>query len=301
VKGEMKMKINKEDIKLLRDKIGAFVSISDCKKALEECNGDVNKAVDKLRIIGLTKAGKKSDRVAMDGLIAMHLEGDSGILIELNCETDFVARNEKFMELARNLALLANREHCINVDDLKNIKYENFGTVYEFIMNESSIFGEKLELKRIHRIENKLGVVSGYVHGSTPSLGKTGALVSIESQGDKIKLQEVGKQIAMHIVAMKPEVLSIHDLDPDKLNNERSIIAEQIKSLNKSEEIAQKIIEGRLSKYYEEVVLLEQKFIKDDKVSIADFIKLNESNLNCSIKLLDYKLFTLDIEKGGLF
>ncbi len=290
------MKISKEYIKLLRDKIGAFASISDCKKALEECNGDVNRAVDKLRIIGLAKAGKKSDRVATDGLVAMCLEENSGVLIELNCETDFVARNGKFMELAKNLALLAHKEHCTNTDDLKNLQYENFGTVHELIMNESSIFGEKLELKRMHRMENKQGVVAGYVHGATPSLGTTGALVSIESLGDKIKLKEIGKQIAMHIVAMKPEVLSINDIDPEKLNNERSEVAAQIKSLNKPEEIAQKIIEGRMSKYYEEVVLLEQKFIKDDKLSIFDFIKLNESHLNCSIKLLDYKLFILGVE-----
>ncbi|OEY86758.1 translation elongation factor Ts [Wolbachia pipientis] len=287
------MKTNKEGLKLLRDKIGAFVNISDCKKALEECNGDVDKAVEKLRIIGLAKAGKKSDRMATDGLIAMHLGENNGILIELNCETDFVARNEKFMELAENLASLAHKERCINVDDLKNIKYENYATVHEYIMNESSIFGEKLELKRVCYMENKQGVIAGYVHGLTSSLGKTGALISIESSGDKIKLQEIGKQIAMHIVAMRPEALSINDLDSEKLHNERSSITAQIKSLNKPEEIANKIIEGRISKYYQEVVLLEQKFIKDDKLSISNFIKVNESNLSCSIKLLGYKLFTL--------
>jgi elongation factor Ts len=285
------MKINSSDIKELRDRTG--LGLSDCKKALEECGGDVDKAADKLRAVGLAKADKKSDRVASDGLIAMHLIENCGVLIELNCETDFVARNERFIELVSNLALLACKERSTGVNELKNVKYGDIGTVQEVVINVSSVLGEKLELNKICHLETKDGVVAGYVHGSTSSLGKVGALVALQSSGDKGKLQEVGKQIAMHIVAMKPEALSIDDLDQEKLKNERYIIEEQVKALNKPEEVTKKIVDGRIAKYYEEVVLLEQKFIKDDKMKVSDFIKSSESILNCPIKLSDYKLLVL--------
>ncbi|MDD9331334.1 MAG: translation elongation factor Ts [Wolbachia sp.] len=285
------MKISADNIRELRDRTG--LGLGDCKKALEECGGDIDKAVDKLRVVGLAKAGKKSDRVASDGLIAMHLTENSGVLVEINCETDFVTRNEKFVELVSNLALLACRERCTSVGNLKSVKYEGIGTVREAIMNCSSVLGERLELGKICYLEAKNGIVAGYVHGSTSNLGKIGALVALESSGNKVKLQEIGKQIAMHIVAMKPEAFSIGDLDQEKLNKERSVIEEHISSLNKPEEVAKKIADGRMAKYYEEVVLLEQKFIKDDKMKVSDFIKSSESNLSCSIALSSYKLLVL--------
>lgn len=288
------MKIDISDVRLLRDRTGA--GVSDCKKALEECDGDIDKAIEKLRIIGLAKASKKSDRVALDGLIAMHLTEDYGVLVELNCETDFVAKNERFIELLSNLALLACKKRCTSIDDLHNLKYEGIGTVQEAIMNSSSVLGEKLQLSRVCHVEAKNGVVAGYVHGPTSQLGKVGALVVLESPGDKVKLQEVGKQIAMHVIAMTPEALSVSDLDQEKLNNERSVIEEQVKSLNKPEEVTKKIIDGRMAKYYEEVVLLEQKFIKDDKISISNFIESSGLSLNCPIKLSGYKLVIL----GGI-
>ncbi|WP_168464065.1 translation elongation factor Ts [Wolbachia endosymbiont of Ctenocephalides felis wCfeT] len=285
------MIVNPSNIRELRDRTG--LGLSDCKKALEECDGDINKAVDKLRAIGLAKADKKSDRIAADGLVAMHLSENCGVLVELNCETDFVARNDKFIELVSNLASIAQKERCVSIDELKNAQYNGTGTVKEAIMNGTSILGEKLELSKVCYLEAKDGVIAGYVHGDIHGLGKTGALVALQSSGDKAKLQEVGKQVAMHIVAMKPEALSIDDLDQAKLNNERSIVEEQVKSLNKPEEVTKKIVDGRMAKYYEEVVLLEQKFIKDDKIKISDFIKSIESNVSSPVKLSDYKLFVL--------
>lgn len=220
----------------------------------------------------------------------MCLTENYGALVELNCETDFVARNEKFIELVSNLASIAHQERCTSVDELKNAKYESIGTVQEAIMNGTSILGEKLELSKLCYLETKDRVIAGYVHGDVRGLGKTGALVALQSPGDKVKLQEIGKQTAMHIVAMKPEALSIDDLDQMKLKNERSIIEEQVRSLNKPEEVAKKIVDGRMAKYYEEVVLLEQKFIKDDKMNVSDFIK---SSGVSAIKLSDYKLLVL--------
>ncbi|GFY79910.1 elongation factor Ts [Trichonephila inaurata madagascariensis] len=282
--------IQEKEDSIVQTKRKRRLGLSDCKKALEECDGDIKKAVDKLRTIGLAKADKKSDRVASDGLVAMCLTENYGALVELNCETDFVARNEKFIELVSNLASIAHQERCISVDELKNAKYESIGTVQEAIMNGTSVLGEKLELSKLCYLETKDGVVAGYVHGDVRGLGKTGALVALQSPGDKAKLQEIGKQIAMHIVAMKPEALSIDDLDQMKLKNERSIIEEQVRSLNKPEEVAKKIVDGRMAKYYEEVVLLEQKFIKDDKMKVSDFIKSSEVS---AIKLSDYKLLVL--------
>ncbi|WP_114516893.1 translation elongation factor Ts [Wolbachia endosymbiont of Cylisticus convexus] len=279
------MKMDSGSIRELRDRTG--LGLSDCKKALEECDGDIRKAIDKLRTIGLAKADKKSDRVASDGLIAMCLTENYGVLVELNCETDFVARNEKFIELVSNLASIACQERCTSVDELKNAKYGDIGTVQGAIMNGTSVLGEKLELSKLCYLEAKDGIVAGYVHGDVRSLGKIGALIVLQSCSDKAKLQEIGKQIAMHVVAMKPEALSIDDLDRVKLSNERSIIEEQVKSLNKPEEVAKKIVDGRMVKYYEEVVLLEQKFIKDDKMKISDFIESN------AVKLANYKLLAL--------
>lgn len=285
------MEIKLNDIRELRDRTG--LGLSDCKKALEECGCDIDKAVEKLRTIGLARADKKSDRIAADGLIAMHLCDNCGVLVELNCETDFVARNDKFVELLSKLASIAYEEKCTNVNELKNAKYEGANTVQEVVMNSTSVLGEKLELSKVCYLEAKEGVVAGYVHGDVHGLGKTGALIALESSGDKLKLQEIGKQVAMHVVAMKPDALSISDLDQVKLKNEYFIIEEQVKSLNKPEEVTKKIVEGRMAKYYEEVVLLEQKFIKDDKMKISDFIKSSESSVNSAIKLSDYKLLVL--------
>ncbi|QKX01624.1 elongation factor Ts [Wolbachia endosymbiont of Cruorifilaria tuberocauda] len=286
------MKISTSSIKELRDRTG--IGIGDCKKALEECNGDIKKAIDKLRVIGLAKADKKVDRVTSDGLVAMHLNRNRGVLIELNCETDFVARNEKFIKLILNLVSIAYRKRCTNIDDLKNAEYEDIGTVQEVIINNTSIFGEKVELSKLCYLENdEDGVIAGYVHGDICNLGKIGALVALQSSGDQSKLQEIGKQIAMHVVAMKPEALSIDNLCCTKLSNERSIVEKQVNSLNKPEEITKKIVDGQIAKYYEKVVLLEQKFIKDDKIKVSDFIKLNESSVNSPIKLSDYKLLIL--------
>ncbi|MGL9732769.1 MAG: translation elongation factor Ts [Wolbachia sp.] len=285
------MKMNLCSIKELRNRTG--LSLSDCKKALEECNGDIKNAINKLRIIGLAKADKKFDRVTSDGLIAMHSAENRGVLIELNCETDFVARNEKLIELISNLASIAYQKKCTSIDELKNAKYQDIGTVQEAIINGTSVLGEKLELSKLCYLEVQNGIVAGYVHGDVYGLGKTAALAALQSFGDKSKLQEVGRQIAMHIVAMKPEVLSINDLDQVKLSNERSIIEEQVKSLNKSKEMTKKIVDGRMAKYYEEVVLLEQKFIRDDKMKISDFINASESSVNSTVKLSDYKLLIL--------
>ena len=289
----MKRKI--DDIKELRDRTGS--GLSDCKKALEECNGDISKAIEKLRAIGLAKADKKSDRIAADGLIAMHLDNDRGVLVELNCETDFVAINDKFKELVLKLASIACEGKCTNIDELKNAKYEEAGTVQEAIANSVSILGEKLELSKVCYLEVENGVVAGYVHSDIPglgkSLGKAGALVALESSGDKSKLQDIGKQIGMQIVSMKPDALSISDLDQAKLKDEYSIVEEQVKSLNKPEEVMKKIVDGRMAKYYEEVVLLEQKFIKDDKMKVSDFIKSSESSVNATVKISNYKLLVL--------
>ncbi|WFW29788.1 MAG: translation elongation factor Ts [Wolbachia endosymbiont of Menacanthus eurysternus] len=288
--------INQNDIRELRKRTG--LGLGDCKKTLEECDGDIERAIDKLRVVGFAEAAnKRFNSKKVNGLIAMHLTENRGVLIELNCETDFVARNEKFMELVSNLVLIASQESCSSIDELKNVKYYNNDnstiTVQEVIINSISVFGEKLELSRLCYLEVQNGIVAGYVHGGLCGFGRIGALVALRSSCNKLKLQEIGKQIAMHIVAMKPEALSIDGLDHVKLNSERSMIEKYVKSLNKSEEVEDKIISDRLAKYYEEVVLLEQKFIMDDKKKVSDFIRSKELDVNSTIKLSDYKLLIL--------
>ncbi|QKX01131.1 elongation factor Ts [Wolbachia endosymbiont of Dipetalonema caudispina] len=288
------MKMNLDRIRELRDRTG--FGLSDCKRALVECDGDIKKAIDKLRMVGFTKADKKVDRVISNGLISMYLNKNRGVLVELNCETDFVARNEKFIKLILNLVSIAYQKRCTSIRDLKNAKYEGVGTVQEAIISNAFILGERMELSKLCYLEIEDGIVAGYVHGDMCDLGKIGALVALQSSGDQLKLQEIGKQIAMHVVAMKPEVLSIDDLDYIKLNNERSVVEKQVSSLSKPEKVTKKIVDSLMTKYYEEVVLLEQKFIKDNKIKISDFLKLSELSVNSSIKLSDYKLLILGSE-----
>ncbi len=280
--------INISDIKVLRNKTGA--GISDCKEALKQCGGDIESAIKYLNSKGISNAHKKMDRVASEGLIVVHTEEKSAAMIELNCETDFVARNDRFQDLAKKLASLVHSSSYNDLISFKKSSYDTNNSVEEAVMSEIAVLGEKIDLNRICYLAVESGIVAGYVHGD---FGKIGALVALESKGDAVKLQELGKQLAMQIVAMKPEALSIDCLNQEQLEKRRLEITEEVEKLSKPEKVMASIINGRMSKYYEEVVLLEQTFIMDEKMKIADLIKLNESNLNSTIKLSDYKLFVL--------
>lgn len=294
-------KININNIKILRDKTSA--GISDCKEALKQCEGDVESAIKYLREKGLSNAQKRIDKEAKEGVVIAHVEEKSAAMIELNCESDFVAHSGRFQVLAEKLVLLVHKNGSNDLDSFKRTNYDVKSSVEEAIMSEASVLKEKINLNKICYLEIEDGVIAGYVHSSippskdvsfsgSPIFGKIGALVILKSKSDKEKLEKLGKQLAIHIASMKPKALSINHLNQEELESERIKITEDVKKLGKSEKVMENIISGRIAKYYEEVVLLEQLFL-GEKIKIADLIKLNEAELNCAINLVDYKLFTI--------
>lgn len=278
-------------IKKLRESTGC--GISDCNKALAQNGDDFEKAVDWLRKKGLSSAGKKSGRVTSEGAVAVTIDGNKAAIVEVNSETDFVARNQKFQDFTAQVAKIALG--CGN--DIEKLKAANFTgtshTVDEEVKNQIGVIGENINVRRLENIEVANGVVSSYIHNAIASnIGKIAVLVAIESGADNDKLQELGKQIAMHIAAAKPEALSIEALDPEKLSRETEILKDQARASGKPENIIEKMIGGRIRKYYEEVVLLEQAFVMDDKLKIKDLIA-NFSKENSETKITGFKLFIL--------
>ncbi len=271
-------------VKELREKSGA--GMMDCKKALTETDGDLNAAVDWLRTKGLATASKKSGRVAAEGLVGVSAEGTSGAIVELNAETDFVARNEDFQNLVRGVAKVTEATG----GDLDAIKAADFpggnDTVEATLTNAIATIGENMNLRRAAKISVQNGVVASYVHNATAEgLGKIGILVALESEGDAAKLKEFGKQIAMHVAATNPEAVAIDELDPASVDRERSVLSEQARESGKPEEIIAKMVEGRLNKFYQEVVLLKQTFVIDGENSVEKAIDLKGKEIGSPIKI----------------
>lgn len=276
----------------LREKTGA--GFMDCKKALKETNGAFEEAVEWLRKKGIASAAKKADRVASEGLVAMHLTDNSAAIIELNSETDFVAKNPQFKDLAEGLVqefMSAN----LDLEGFKESTYSKTGKkISETIAEHMAVIGENITLRRAKKLQAKQGTIAGYIHNAVaPGLGKIGVLVSFETDIDATKVRELGKQIAMHIAAVKPESLSVKDLDPALVETERRILKEQAASSGKPENVIEKMIEGRLSKFYEQVVLLEQPFVIDGKTKIADLLNDFGKTNNGHIKINEFVRFEL--------
>lgn len=256
--------VSADQIKALREKTGA--GILDCRKALTETEGNMEDAIDWLRKKGLSAAAKKSGRVAAEGLVAVATEGTKGAAIELNSETDFVAKNEQFQKLAADLAgkaLAAN-------GDFDKLQAETKDQIVDAI----STIGENINLRRSTALNVSNGIVASYVHSAAaPNMGKIGVLVALESEASEDALNALGKQLAMHIAAAKPEATSKDEVDAAKLERERDVYREQAKASGKPDNVVEKMIEGRIRKYYEEVVLLEQTFVIDNKTKIADVVE----------------------------
>jgi elongation factor Ts len=278
-------------VKDLREKTGA--GMMDCKKALNEANGDMDAAVDWLRKKGLSAAAKKSGRVAAEGLVAVASAGTKAAIVEVNAETDFVARNDQFQAFALQTAKLA-LETGKNAEDLKNAAFPSGGTTQEVLTNLVATIGEHMSLRRTTNLKVSQGVVSSYVHNAlAPNLGKIGVLVALESSADAAKLQELGKQIAMHVAAARPEALTIADVDTKALDRERNVLADQARASGKPEEIIAKMVEGRLRKYYEEVVLLEQIYVVDGESRISQVIEKASKTLGTPVKLTGFARYQL--------
>ncbi|MBU6140528.1 MAG: elongation factor Ts [Proteobacteria bacterium] len=270
-------------IKKLRDTTGC--GIADCNKALAATNDNVEEAVDWLRKKGLSSAAKKSGRVTSEGAVAVNVLGKKASIIEVNSETDFVARNQKFQDFVAKLSV----EALAFGDDIAKFQ----AAKDEEVKQQISVIGENINIRRISTLEVSQGLVVSYVHNATaPNIGKIAVLVALESSASEEKLNEFGKQLAMHIAAAKPEALSIEAVDPARLARETEVLKEQARASGKPESIIDKMIEGRIRKYYEEVVFLEQLFVMDDKLKIKDLLA-NFSKENGPTKISGFKLFVL--------
>ena len=276
-------------VKELREKTGA--GMMECKKALTESNGDLEGAIDYLRKKGLSVAAKKASRVASQGLVGVKSTGKKGAIIELNSETDFVAKNDEFQKMALNMV-----EAALENGDLEAVKAAqlNGKSIAENLTDLIAKIGENMSLRRTAALSVENGVVASYIHNmAAPNLGKIGVLVALESAADPAKLQEVAKQIAMHIAAAAPQALDIDSLDKAAVEHEKSIYSEQARQSGKPENIIEKMIEGRIRKFYEEVVLLEQAYIMDPDKKVKDVIADASKELGTPVELKGYVRFAL--------
>ena len=278
-------------VKDLREKTGA--GMMDCKKALAETGGDLESAVDWLRKKGLSAAAKKSGRVAAEGLVAVVAAGNKGAVVEVNAETDFVSRNDQFQAFVRATAQAA-LEKGDDLAVLKAAKGADGKTLEESLTNLIATVGENMTLRRAKTLAVKQGVVASYVHSAVgPGLGRIGVLVGLESTGDAAKLAEVGKQLAMHIAAAKPEFLTVASVDPAALARERSVLTEQATASGKPPAVIEKMVDGRVRKYYEEVVLLEQLFIVDGETRVSMVIENAAKTVGAPVAVTAFVRFAL--------
>ncbi|MDA9170879.1 translation elongation factor Ts [Alphaproteobacteria bacterium] len=286
------MALSASMVKELREKSGA--GMMDCKKALQETDGIMEEAVDWLRKNGLSAVAKKSGRVAAEGLIGVTVKESSGAIIEINSETDFVARNEIFQGFVRTCSELAI-DNNNDVNFLKQLAYPNSGrTVEEELTNNIATIGENMNIRRIETLKISNGVVISYVHNSVKEgLGRLGVLVSIKTDVKSDKLLAVGKQIAMHIAATSPQSLNIEELDEEIVEREKQILIDQALASGKPKDIAEKMVIGRMQKFYQDVVLNEQTFVIDGETKIKDVIIKLGKDINSKVELTAFKRLTL--------
>ena len=277
-------------VKDLREKSGA--GMMDCKKALGEAGGDMDAALDWLRTKGLAAAAKKSSRTAAEGLVGVEVSGTKGAAVEVNSETDFVAKNDQFQTFVRDVTSVALELG----DDIATIKAASLGgkTVEEVLTNNIATIGENQTLRRAKKLEVSKGAVVPYVHNAqAPGLGKIGVLVALESEAPADKLEALGKQLAMHIAAAFPLALNEEDLDPAVIERERAIAQEKASESGKPAEIVAKMVDGAIAKYRKENALVSQLFVMDNKTAISDVVAEAGKQAGASIELKDYVRFQL--------
>ena len=276
-------------VKDLREKTGA--GMMDCKNALNETAGDIEAAVDWLRKKGITKAAKKSGRVAAEGLVAALVDGKRGVVVEVNSETDFVARNADFQALVKDVAKVALKQGG-DVEGVLKAQASAGGTVQEAISNAIATIGENITLRRVAALEVNEGVIGQYVHGSTgDGLGKIGVIVALESTGKAEDLQALGRQIAMHVAAASPLGLDAASIDPAIVEREKAVLAD--KNAGKPANILEKIVESGLKSYYKEVSLLDQSYIHDGSKTVGQAVKEAEKAVGAPVTLKGFARFAL--------
>jgi elongation factor Ts len=280
------------DVKNLRERTGA--GMMDCKKALDETTGDLEAAVDLLRAKGLAAAAKKSSRTAAEGLVGVAVSGTKGVALEVNSETDFVAKNEQFQDFVRKSTEVSLGVAGDDVEALKAAAYPDGGTVGEKLTNNVATIGENQQLRRMRTVSVSNGIVVPYMHNAAaPNLGKIGVLVALESEAGADVLEPLGKQIAMHIAAAFPLALNADNLDADLLDRERKIAAEKAAESGKPADVQAKMVDGAVAKYAKENALLSQVFVMDNKTPIAQVVEQAGKAAGKPITLVDYVRFQL--------
>jgi len=275
-------------VKELRDKTGA--GMMDSKKALTENNGDMEAAVDWLRSKGIAKADKKAGRTAAEGLVGVAAGEGVGAAVEVNSETDFVARNAEFQEMVAEIAGAAKDVDASGQDVIEAVQSATVPSsgksVEEHIKDKVATVGENMNARRAARLTVAEGVVATYTHNAVaPGMGKIGVLVAMESAGDKAKLEELGRKVAMHIAATSPASLDIDDLDPTLVEREKHVLTEQARESGKPENIIENMIKGRMNKFYQEVCLTKQAFVMNPDVSVEQAIKEAEGDIGAPVKI----------------
>ena len=279
-------------VKQLRETTG--VGMMDCKAALTETAGDMEAAIDWLRTKGLAKAAKKSGRVAAEGLVGVVANGTSGAVVEVNSETDFVARNEAFQSMVTAITKTALD---VNGDTDKLLAATFPGsalTIKDYVTEQVGTIGENMSVRRAGAISVKEGVVAAYTHNAiVGGLGKIGVLVGLESTGDKAKLTELGKQIAMHIAATAPVATRREEVDADLVERERNVLIAEAKESGRPDNIIEKMVEGRIRKFYEEVVLLSQAFVINPDLTVEKAVKEAEAGIGAPVTVVGFVRFLL--------
>lgn len=286
------MSITAAQVKELRELSGA--GMMDCKAALAETNGDMEAAVDWLRKKGIAKADKKAGRTAAEGLIGVASNGSKAVLVEVNSETDFVARNDAFQDIVRNVAKAA-LDTDGTLEKVSETVYPNSSkTVKETIKDAVGKIGENMTFRRSAEITVDNGVVATYIHnGIGDGLGKIGVLVGIETTGDKDAAVAFGRQVAMHVAAANPLALTPEEVDPSAVEREKAIYAEQAQQSGKPANIVEKMVEGRMRKFYEEVVLLSQAFVINPDQTVSEALKEAEKSIGAPAKITGFVRFGL--------
>ncbi|MGI4752305.1 MAG: translation elongation factor Ts [Janthinobacterium lividum] len=283
--------ISASDVRELREKTGA--GMMDCKKALIETKGNLEEAVDFLRKKGLAAAAKKAGRVAAEGLTAAKVDGLTGVVVEINSETDFVARNEQFQNLVINIANLAI--NVKDIEELKAAKMPNGKSVEEDVVENIATIGENLTLRRMEVLKVSEGAIGSYVHNEVaPNLGKISVLLGLQSSAkDTAKLEALAKQIAVHVAGNNPQSIDDSGLDQALVERERKVFFEKSKEEGKPDNIIEKMVEGRIRKFFAEVVLLQQNFLFDNKLTVAEVIKNASKELGAEIQITKFIRYEL--------
>ena len=280
------------DVKKLRERTGA--GMMDAKKALEASDGDIEAAVDALRAKGLATAQKKSSRTAAEGLVGVAVEATKGVAVEVNSETDFVAKNDKFQDFVRKTTQVALEQGQDDVDALKAANYPDGGSVSDKLTDNVATIGENQQVRRMKSVEVSNGLIVPYMHNAqAENLGKIGVLVALESEAGADVLEPLGKSLAMHIAAAFPQALDADGLDPELIERERKIAAEKAAESGKPEAVQEKMVDGAIKKFAKENALLSQVYVIDNKTPIAQVVEQAGKDIGAKVELVDYVRFQL--------